>query len=568
MSTVSIFVPIYNAEQYLRQCVDSILGQSYKDIEVLLCNDHSTDSSPGICCEYEMKDRRVRVIHNEKNMGLYNSRLKILDLMTGKYFFQVDSDDWIDKDCIKTMVEKAESYHVDVVTVGFIRTLDKWGLIHAKSYPYKPGLYTKEDLAKYHHIYTQRVFYNNVWEKLIRMDVIMACKPQPSDIHFGEDLLFTQSISPAINSIYVCDYQGYYYRYGGSTMNYHSKFLADHCKLYWLRKDYALKYEPDYVHGLTLFFLDIVKSVIRNKIFFYKSNTKFEEVVADLQAFYSTKEYEELIALEDDDMFLNLLRKKDSEGIIRFIKNNNSTFDILRTKWIAKGYNFLSSFSNFILRAEGILCLRKRHVNKVIGQHLVSVFVPVYNSEKFLRQCVESILNQTYYNLEIILFNDASNDHSLEICREYEAKDRRVRVIDSSVNKGIYNSRLCVLELIQGEYFFQVDSDDWIDSDYIQTAVECAEQHDVDIVAMGFKRTMDSRGWLKQSICPYKEQKYDSEAMKKDKLDQEAVSDIPEQIRHNVNRIFPKYSQISKVEVVLAPFEKTPKMSIKRFMYK
>ena len=60
----------------------------------------------------------------------------------------------------------------------------------------------------------------------------------------------------------------------------------------------------------------------------------------------------------------------------------------------------------------------------------------------------------------------------------------------------------------------------------------------------------------------------DSEAMKKDKLDQEAVSDIPEQIRHNVNRIFPKYSQISKVEVVLAPFEKTPKMSIKRFMYK
>ena len=60
----------------------------------------------------------------------------------------------------------------------------------------------------------------------------------------------------------------------------------------------------------------------------------------------------------------------------------------------------------------------------------------------------------------------------------------------------------------------------------------------------------------------------DAEAIKKDKLDQEAVSDIPEQIRHNVNRIFPKYSQISKVEVVLAPFEKTPKMSIKRFMYK
>ena len=60
----------------------------------------------------------------------------------------------------------------------------------------------------------------------------------------------------------------------------------------------------------------------------------------------------------------------------------------------------------------------------------------------------------------------------------------------------------------------------------------------------------------------------DSEAMKKDKLDQEAISDIPEQIRHNVNRIFPKYSQISKVEVVLAPFEKTPKMSIKRYLYK
>lgn len=511
MTLVSVFIPIYNASKYMCQCVDSILSQSYTDLEVLLCNDCSKDHSLDICRRYEAKDCRVRVINNERNLGLYNSRLKVLDEMKGKYFFQVDADDWIEKDCIKTMVEKAEEYDVDVVTIRFIRTLDKWGLISTKSNQFKPGLYTGEQLSKCHHIYTQRVFSNNVWSKLIRMEVIMANKPQSSDIHFGEDVFFMQNISSNINKIYVCPQYGFFYRYGGSTMAYNPKFWADHSKLFWFRKAYALEHEPEYVHGLTLFLLDVFKSVLRNKLFFNHPELTQNEIISDIEKFYTSKEYDELTALDDHDECIDLLRRKDSIGLIEYIKSHNSFLSIMKTKLIARSFIWISSVTDFFSSDKSC------HLKGIPGssdQKLVSVFVPVYNAEKHLRQCVDSILDQTYFNIELILFNDASKDHSLDICREYESKDKRVRVIDNQKNVGVYNGRLHAIECMRGDYFLQVDSDDWIAADYVQTAVECAEQHGADVVAMGFYRTLDSWGWVKQPSSLFKEQMYDEESLK------------------------------------------------------
>ena len=146
MPKVSVFIPVYNAEKYLRQCVDSVLNQTYTDFELIICNDCSTDNSLLICQEYTRKDRRVRLVNNEKNLGLYNTRLKCLEYVEGEYFFQVDADDWIDKDCIKTMIAKAIELNVDVVTVGFMRTLDKWGLFSNKGQRFEPGLYREDAL--------------------------------------------------------------------------------------------------------------------------------------------------------------------------------------------------------------------------------------------------------------------------------------------------------------------------------------------------------------------------------------------------------------------------------------
>ena len=95
---------------------------------------------------------------------------------------------------------------------------------------------------------------------------------------------------------------------------------------------------------------------------------------------------------------------------------------------------------------------------------ILSVIVPIYNSEKYLDQCISSICNQTYENLQIILVNDGSTDHSLEICLEYQERDPRIKVV-SQENKGLMEARKYGIESSTGEVIGFVDSDDWIESD-------------------------------------------------------------------------------------------------------
>ena len=106
---VSIIVPVYNTEQYLRRCIDSIVNQEYTDFELLLIDDGSKDSSGVICDEYAEKDARVRVIHKE-NSGVSDSRNCALDHAKGKYIQFLDSDDWITPDATRLLVRSAEEY--------------------------------------------------------------------------------------------------------------------------------------------------------------------------------------------------------------------------------------------------------------------------------------------------------------------------------------------------------------------------------------------------------------------------------------------------------------------------
>lgn len=112
--TVSIIIPIYNVEQYLQQCLDSILNQTYTNLEIILVDDGSPDSSPSICDDYAAKDSRVKVIH-QKNQGLSAARNAGLDICTGDFLTFVDSDDWIDESFIKTLLEIAQENEADII---------------------------------------------------------------------------------------------------------------------------------------------------------------------------------------------------------------------------------------------------------------------------------------------------------------------------------------------------------------------------------------------------------------------------------------------------------------------
>lgn len=112
---------------------------------------------------------------------------------------------------------------------------------------------------------------------------------------------------------------------------------------------------------------------------------------------------------------------------------------------------------------------------------LVSIIVPVYNAQKGLSRCLESICSQTYQELEIIVLNDGSTDDSLAICEQFRAKDPRLVVVDKE-NEGVSRTRNAGLALAQGDYIQFADSDDVLDPDYTQNLVQAALQHSADLV--------------------------------------------------------------------------------------
>lgn len=115
---VSIVIPIYNVERYLRQCLDSVVNQTLKDIEIICVDDGSTDSSPDIIKEYVDKDPRVKVI-TKPNSGYGNSMNRGFDMAEGEYIGIVESDDYADPDMFEKLYEVASANDLDVVKSGF-----------------------------------------------------------------------------------------------------------------------------------------------------------------------------------------------------------------------------------------------------------------------------------------------------------------------------------------------------------------------------------------------------------------------------------------------------------------
>ncbi len=136
---VSVVVPVYNVEPYLRRCLDSIVGQTYRNIEIILVDDGSPDACGRICEEYAANDTRIRVIHQE-NRGLSGARNSGMDAATGEYLMFIDSDDLIDFTMAEKMVNKAKETDADVVQCRFYFLKDDQDTLDSYSDPI-PGAY-------------------------------------------------------------------------------------------------------------------------------------------------------------------------------------------------------------------------------------------------------------------------------------------------------------------------------------------------------------------------------------------------------------------------------------------
>ena len=158
-SLISIIVPVYNVELYLNECINSIRNQTYKNLEIILIDDGSTDNSGKICDEYAKIDSRIVVIHKE-NKGVTSARKVGVEIANGKYIGFVDSDDYIDKEMYKNMLKKILETDADFIDCGCIRFSDSNNIYYPKNF-YRSDIELNE--MNRDNIMCQ--FITNRWEK-------------------------------------------------------------------------------------------------------------------------------------------------------------------------------------------------------------------------------------------------------------------------------------------------------------------------------------------------------------------------------------------------------------------
>lgn len=224
----SVIVPVYNVEKYLKECVDSILSQTFKDFELILVNDGSKDSSPAICDEYAEKDSRVKVIHKE-NGGLSDARNVGTKSAEGKYVIYIDSDDYVrENDFLQSIYDKAKN-GTEIICYKFSKYFENTNTFGSCQFKF-PELNETDTLAeKINKIVKSDAFYCSAWSKSIKLSLLKENNIEFEKGLLGEDqewyyhvLLVAQSID-GIDKDYIV----YRQRANSITSSWKIKNLKD-----------------------------------------------------------------------------------------------------------------------------------------------------------------------------------------------------------------------------------------------------------------------------------------------------------------------------------------------------
>ncbi len=209
MPVVSIIVPVYNAEKTLDRCVDSILKQTYRDFELILLDDGSTDASGEICDSYKEKDERVSVVHKE-NTGVSDTRNQGIAMAAGEYIQFLDSDDWITPEATSLFVHTAQDACCDMVISDFYRVIGE--RVSQKGAIEDDGLM---DRAAYANSMMQKpadFYYGVLWNKLYRRSIIEEYHLRmDSEVSWCEDFMFNLEYVRHAERIYALKVPVYYY---------------------------------------------------------------------------------------------------------------------------------------------------------------------------------------------------------------------------------------------------------------------------------------------------------------------------------------------------------------------
>lgn len=225
---VSVIIPIYNKEKYLKQCLDSVVNQTLRNIEIILVNDGSADNSKKICEEYVAKDKRIILI-NQENSGAATARQKGLDIAKGEYIYFIDADDHIEPDLCERVYSEAEKTGADIVLFNCIEHKSENGkekLVYKEKF-LENGLYNRQDIIDKILPRTLSEYDNGKWTGLIRWCLWLR--------FFKNSLIKDNNISfiskfrrcQDLQFTFECTIHAQSYYYIGDAYLYHQNYVED-----------------------------------------------------------------------------------------------------------------------------------------------------------------------------------------------------------------------------------------------------------------------------------------------------------------------------------------------------
>ena len=252
----SIIVPVYKAKEYISRCIDSILLQTCKNWEMLLIDDGSPDNSGAICDDYAVKDKRIRVFH-QTNSGVSTARNKGLDAMNGEYVLFIDSDDWIDINCLEFCMNEMSRTKADIMQFPTERTSKQYN--DTVPCTIDPGkIYTTNEYIE------ANDYFVCIGGTVVRADIIKANNIRfRNDIKLAEDQMFIMDCFRKSDMVYRSDYPfyKYYINEGSATNSSKSTNIIDSIKAL---TEYKSKH-PEFTKTLDCTLLYFIWYIIKNK---------------------------------------------------------------------------------------------------------------------------------------------------------------------------------------------------------------------------------------------------------------------------------------------------------------
>ena len=457
MTKVSIIIPVYNAEKYLGKCLESLLSQTLQEMEIICVDDGSSDGSPEILKRFQERDGRVRIL-TQKNQYAGAARNNGMKEAQGEYLLFLDADDFFENTLLEKVYNQGKKMEADIVLFGAKQYNDKTGIVSPASWYFKRDALPRENpfSGKTENTDVFALVTPAPWTKLFRREFVEKQGLSFQGLQNSNDVYFVLTALALAEKITYVDEELVFYRVGmkgslqGSKSLHPDCFIEAYAGVYHelQRRGIYERYEEGFMNILLSGCAHNLRTVtdweLRRRICERMAEPEFAEMGL-------MERREEYFRRKEDFVFVN--------GILN-------------------AFEWEAQHQKRLLPTEPVII---RKAENDIGIPRVSVIIPVYNVEKYLRECLDSIVNQTLREIEIICVDDGSTDGSPEILREYGEKDCRITII-SQENRGISSARNHGADIASGEYFYFMDGDDILERDALSRLYQLSEEKSLDVL--------------------------------------------------------------------------------------